>query len=243
MKLLSIGNSFSQDAHRWLNELAKNMGIELETVNLYIGGCSLYRHYRNMLSEEKAYDFILNGSRSGLSVSLKEALLSDEWDFVVLQQCSPMSGDEESYYPYVTELAEYVRKMAPGAKLFVHETWSFSADCSRFELTQFKTREEMIPAVKKAYKKAEKAIKADGVIPSLDAMNKLYDEIGSKAYRDGFHCSLGVGRYMLGCVCFMSFFEKEPNWGVYRDLDVDISESEISLAENIAKEMFDKCKK
>ena len=48
---------------------------------------------------------------------------------------------------------------------------------------------------------------------------------------------------MLGCVCFMSFFEKEPNWGVFRDLDVDVSESEISLAENIVKEMFDKCKK
>ena len=242
-RILFISNSFGEDATRYLYGIARAAKEDVKVVTLYIGGCSLYRHYRNMLSEEKAYDFILNGSRSGLSVSLKEALLSDEWDFVVLQQCSPMSGDEESYYPYVTELAEYVRKMAPGAKLFVHETWSFSADCSRFELTRFKTREEMIPAVKKAYKKAEKAIKADGVIPSLDAMNKLYDEIGSKAYRDGFHCSLGVGRYMLGCVCFMSFFEKEPNWGVYRDLDVDVSESEISLAENIVKEMFDKCKK
>ena len=43
MKLLSIGNSFSQDAHNKLHALAKANGVTLETVNLYIGGCSLER--------------------------------------------------------------------------------------------------------------------------------------------------------------------------------------------------------
>ena len=242
-KILFISNSFGEDATRYLYGIARAAKENVKVATLYIGGCSLYRHYRNMLSEEKAYEFILNGARSGLSVSLKEALLSDEWDFVTLQQCSPLSGNEESYYPYITELAEYVRKMAPEAKLYVHETWSFAEGCSRFGQTDFETRSEMIPAIRKAYKKAEKAIKADGVIPSLDVMNELYAEIGDKTYRDGFHCSLGVGRYMLGCVCFMSFFEKEPNWGAYVDFDVDVSDDEIALAEKIAKETVDKCKK
>lgn len=37
MKILSIGNSFSQDAHKWLHKLAKVNGVEFEIANLYIG--------------------------------------------------------------------------------------------------------------------------------------------------------------------------------------------------------------
>ena len=235
-KILLISNSFGEDATRYLYGIARAAGEDVKVVTLYIGGCSLYRHYRNMLSEEKAYEYIFNGVRSGLSVSLKEALLSDEWDLVTLQQCSPKSGDSESYFPYITELAEYVRKMAPEAKLYTHETWSFAEGCSRFGYTNFTTREEMIPAVKASYVKAAEAINADGTVHSLEAMNRLYDAIGDRAYRDGYHCSLGVGRYMLGCLMFMSFFGKEVEGNTYRDFDVEISEDDISLAQKIAKE-------
>jgi hypothetical protein len=234
-KILLISNSFGEDAARYLYGIARAAKERVKVVVLYIGGCSLYRHYRNMLSEERAYDYIIDGIRSGLSVSLKEALLSDEWDYVTLQQCSPLSGNEESYFPYITELASYIRKMSPAAKLYIHETWSFAEGCSRFGLTGFKSREEMIPAVKKAYKKAYGAINADGVLPSLAAMNQLYDSVGEQAYRDGFHCSLGLGRYMLGCLCFMTFFGIDVEGNTYRDLDVDITEEEVLLAQKTAK--------
>lgn len=234
-KILLISNSFGEDATRYLYGIARAAGENVKVVTLYIGGCSLYRHYRNMLSEEKAYEFILNGHRSGLSVSLKETLLSDEWDYVTIQQCSPLSGNEESYFPYINELAAYVRKMAPAAKLYVHETWSFAENSTRFALTPFRTRDEMIPAIKKAYKKAETAINADGVIPSLEAMNKLYAEVHDRTYRDGFHCSLGLGRYMLGCLCYITFFEKDIEGNTYRDLDVDIAEEDVLLAQKTAK--------
>ncbi|MGN1128615.1 MAG: DUF4886 domain-containing protein, partial [Candidatus Flemingiibacterium sp.] len=44
LKVLSIGNSFSQDAQRWLHDIAAADGVELLAKNLYIGGCSLERH-------------------------------------------------------------------------------------------------------------------------------------------------------------------------------------------------------
>ena len=235
-KILLISNSFGEDATRYLYGIARAAGENIKVVTLYIGGCSLSRHYRNMLSEEKAYEFILNGCRSGLFVSLKEALLSDEWDIVTLQQCSPLSGDAESYYPYITELAAYVRKMAPAAKLYIHETWSYAEGSARFDKTAFATRGEMIPAIKKAYKKAVKSIDADGIIPSLEAMNRLYAEIGEKTYRDGFHCSLGVGRYMLGCLFFAIIFERDVTGNTYRDFDEPVSEEELALAQKIAKD-------
>ena len=44
VKILAIGNSFSQDATRYMKEIAQSMGLEMLVVNLYIGGCSLEQH-------------------------------------------------------------------------------------------------------------------------------------------------------------------------------------------------------
>ncbi len=38
LKILSIGNSFSQDAQRYLYDISKSNGEEIKNVNLYIGG-------------------------------------------------------------------------------------------------------------------------------------------------------------------------------------------------------------
>ena len=54
-KIIVIGNSFGTDITRYLYGVARSEGVDLKVVNLYIGGCSLYRHYRNMLSEEPVY--------------------------------------------------------------------------------------------------------------------------------------------------------------------------------------------
>ena len=61
MNVLSIGNSFSQDAQRYLHQIAEVDGGNIQCVNLYIGGCPLSKHYQNMLSEERAYLLETNG--------------------------------------------------------------------------------------------------------------------------------------------------------------------------------------
>ena len=48
-KILSISNSFGEDATRYLYGLARSEREEIMVVTLYIGGCSLYRHYRNCM--------------------------------------------------------------------------------------------------------------------------------------------------------------------------------------------------
>ena len=91
MQVLSIGNSFSADAQRYLHRIALADGVELKTCNLYIGGCSLETHHRNMLSEERAYELQANGFPTGFKVSIKEALLNRKWDVITLQQASLIS--------------------------------------------------------------------------------------------------------------------------------------------------------
>lgn len=111
MKLLSIGNSFSTDAHSWLHQIAESYGDKIHAVNLYIGGCSLARHYNNLLSGEQAYEAWVNGTFSKKS-SIQDAL-QEKWDVITLQQVSSLSGMPESYEPYLTALYNEVKKQTP----------------------------------------------------------------------------------------------------------------------------------
>lgn len=43
MKVLAIGNSFSNDAMRYLHGIAKADGVDMKTVNLFIGGWSAFK--------------------------------------------------------------------------------------------------------------------------------------------------------------------------------------------------------
>lgn len=74
MNVLTIGNSFSQDATRYLNKIAKSDGIDIDVVNLCIGGCPLSRHYSNIQTDEKAYEMEYNGDDIGEKASLKETI-------------------------------------------------------------------------------------------------------------------------------------------------------------------------
>ena len=84
MNILSIGNSFSEDATRYLHRIAKRGEAEINNVNLYIGGCSLERHARNMHSEKPSYEIQYNGENTGFYISLKDALLNRHWDYATL---------------------------------------------------------------------------------------------------------------------------------------------------------------
>ena len=53
-KILAISNSFGVDANRYFHGVCRSAGEDIKVVTLYIGGCTLYRHYRNMLSGEAA---------------------------------------------------------------------------------------------------------------------------------------------------------------------------------------------
>ena len=208
MKILSIGNSFSQDAHKYLHDLAKREGVNLKAVNLYIGGCSLRTHYLNMLEDLAAYNYEYNGEFVGLKASIKQALLSENWDVVTLQQVSTLSGKFETYSPYIEELAKYVKKYCPHSKIAIHQTWAYAeTSVDRITSQGFNNPKEMLSSIINAYDNAAKLICADGIIPCGQAMMKALDLGIGKIHRDEIHASFGCGRYLLA-LCWYKYFTK-----------------------------------
>ena len=74
MKVLSIGNSFSQDAHKYLHKLAASNGLDINTVNLYIGGCTLEQHWQNITADRAEYDLEYDGGEAFGKISIQHSI-------------------------------------------------------------------------------------------------------------------------------------------------------------------------
>ncbi|MBP5216814.1 MAG: DUF3795 domain-containing protein [Bacilli bacterium] len=56
LKILFLGNSFSDDTVQWMPDIAEALGIPVKVENLYIGGCSLQTHLENIQEDKPAYE-------------------------------------------------------------------------------------------------------------------------------------------------------------------------------------------
>ena len=234
MNILCIGNSFSQDATRYLHQIARADGVKLNAYNLYIGGCSLERHYRNMLSDGAAYQLDINGTSTPFFVSLKQALLAQSWDYISVQQASVQSDDFDNYEPFLTALCDYVRKCAPKAKLIMHQTWAYSNDSPRLK---YESHDAMFTKIRAAYEQAAGTIKADLIIRSGETMSALVAAGLEPVYRDGYHASYGVGRYALGLTWYKALTGADVSLNSFSDLDDDVSADMISTIKSIVMQL------
>ena len=101
LKILAIGNSFSQDAMQMLYEIAKKEGYaEVVLGNLFDAGCTLAGHVENLTTKAGAYSYQFNNTGRWVSTSnttLEYGLKAQDWDIITLQQGSPDSGLVETY--------------------------------------------------------------------------------------------------------------------------------------------------
>ena len=233
INVLSIGNSYSSDAHTYIHPIAKADGVELNTVNLYIGGCSLYMHYVNMLSGEKCYALEVNGTNTRFNVSLKEALLNRNWDVITLQQASFLSVNYSEYQPYLNELAAFVRRMVPKAKLSIHQTWAYEQGSVHLNnLDGYINQKDMFNDLKNAYDKAASDINADFIIPSGAVFQDLLESGIEKVHRDGSHASLGCGRYALGLLWYKMITGNCIDKNSFSLFDEEITPSQIQIVKS-----------
>lgn len=207
MKILAVGNSFSQDATTFLHQAAAAQGIGLTAVNLYIGGCNLETHWRNWTRDEVAYEEQINGQATGRLVSIRAMLREGGWDAVVTQQASHDSGWMDTYEPFLGYLLQAFKQEAPNARLLLQETWAYEIGSDHGAFPRYHCdQQEMYTRLRACYTAmAEKyglslipcgdVIQAARALPPFDVRNG-----GRSLCRDGFHMSYGYGRYLLACV-------------------------------------------
>jgi hypothetical protein len=215
LRILAIGNSFSNDGMEHLPALLENMGIEnVELARLHIGGCSLERHVKCYNTQEAAYEFYHSKAgenrwvKSEEMVPMQHALEMGEWDIITLQQVSGQSGKYESYVPHLDRLIAIVSKAQPQAELVWHMTWSYAKESTHGDFPNYdRDQQKMYKAITDCVHRLKKEFKAiKNIIPSGTAIQSLRQSAINNSpkdfTRDGYHMDLGAGRYALACTWY-----------------------------------------
>ena len=221
---LSIGNSFSEDALEHAHAIAAADGIDWETINMDIGGCTLERHWKSFAEDIPDYDYEHNGKVERTGVLLREVLLDGKYDIITFQQGSHMSGKPESYQPWLTDLAAAVRKLQPDAKFYMQETWAYDWACQYHYFADYgRDQHVMYERIRDAYGKASASIGAE-LIPVGDVIQHIRDNVSgfdtrqggiTLNYEDGFHLHQPYGRYLNSLVWYTVLFGADVRTNTY----------------------------
>ncbi len=216
IKLLAIGNSFSDDAiEYYLSGLAEANGDTLIIGNMYIGGCSLEKHYNNSVNNSPDYSYrkIVDGIKTTTpNYRLIDAIGDEEWDYISFQQVSSLSGQYESYFPYLEQLMNFAKKYSsnPDMEIILHATWAYAqtsthAGFANYDNNQMSMYNAIIDASGRAARKSDIKI----IIPAGTAIqNGRTSSLGDTFCRDGYHLELNYGRYTASCAWYEKLFEK-----------------------------------
>lgn len=116
VKILTIGNSFADNATRYLEEITTSVpGKHIQIGKANLGGAPLDRHTDFIHQSKLDPTFKPYSGRS-----LQEWLELDQWDFVTIQQVSHKSFKAETYHPYVDELIRFIQCHALDAEILIH---------------------------------------------------------------------------------------------------------------------------
>ncbi len=253
MNILAIGNSFSEDATYYVHKIAKSANVDVTVVNLYISGCSIETHVKNIIEDNDAYRYELNGEHTDRVVSIKTALTEREWDVVTVQQCSRFSGVLSSCKD-LNVILEYVKKYAKNAKIYFHQTWAYEANATHKHYSTYScSQKKMHKAIVKTVKKACKIYGIKNVIKSGELVGEIrknplfnVNKGGQSINRDGYHLSLVYGRYLVGLLWFKVLLDGDIDKvsfvptvddiiNGYKKDNFECDENKISLVRNTVK--------
>jgi hypothetical protein len=189
LKLMHIGNSFSQNSTQYLPELAKAGGKKITIFAAVKGGCSLQCHAdllqlaQQNKPEGSGYGIAQDrqsaeGAMQG--VSLSDALKAEPWDIITVQQGSRQSFVTASYEPHGERLIAQIKRDAPDAKILLHKTWAYHDGHRMFKEQQNKKKPvnhvDMHNQLTQAYNRFAARYRL-AIIPSADAMSLAYQQL------------------------------------------------------------------
>ena len=230
LKVLDIGNSYTQDAQTYLPEIIAASGIDTDF--------SLYRAFRPSASfktwvdcwndSDNGYysiDFCAGTSLGGISGSgsasdgalFRKALQSVKWDIILIHQVSTYSNDYSLWEGngaggYLQELIRIIRVTNPQATIGYLMTHSYRgsywANTEGSSLLRWRNTAEATKQLKQEYG-------IDFIIPYGTAVQNLRASSLNDGYEfseDGTHMGDGLGDYVAGCCYFESLLA--PRYGV-----------------------------
>lgn len=237
IKILAIGNSFSEDAiENYLFELAAAENIKMVIGNLVIGGASLEQHWQNANENSPLYNYrkiFENGDRTDTpNTTLEYGIRDENWDYISFQQVSGKSGKYVTFIIPLTALLEYVRNNTScnETKYVLHQTWAYDKESNHPDFTNYNNDQEiMYKSIVETYSKVGEKFNINLIVPSGTAIqNGRNTIIGDNFTRDGYHLNFVIGRYTAACTWFESITGINVVGNSFKPSELSRSEAEIA---------------
>lgn len=238
IRILALGNSFSVDAiEENLHELGEAAGKTIIVGNLFIGGSSLTTHWTNASGNIPAYSYrkiIETGEKiTTEKTTLLSAINDEKWDYISFQQSSGNSGRYDTYFPYFTDIVNYVKanNEYSGTTYTHHHTWAYPANSTTASFASYYKSNQLVMfnAILDAVYRATEQVGIEFIIPVGTAIqNARTSFIGDNLNRDGHHLNY-LGQYIAAC----TWFEKLTNISVVDNnyVPITITKEEAKAAQ------------
>lgn len=219
VRVLTIGNSFANNAATYLRSIAKADGENLILGKANISSTAFDSHTRIYKEGKASYPLSVTGKVVPFNCTLAECLEIEEWDFITIQQVSFKSHLYDTYQPHMQNLANIIKKHAPQAKVILHQTWAYTEKCERLidsSNSYYKkyfngmTQEEMFDGIVDASKQGSEAVGCR-VFPSGLAFQLVRRQIPDSTIEgiggflnqngDGYHAN-EKGKFLAGAVYY-----------------------------------------
>lgn len=213
LRILGWGNSFTDDGMAYLPDLLEAAGIHNVILGrLYIGGCSLERHCRELADTLDSYIYyksVANEWRTVSSRSSAIAGLADEpWDVVVTHQVSGLSGRYETFHPWLEQMMQAVRTYSPNKRTAVawQQTWAYARSSTHPDFPNYAcSQDSMYRAIAGCVQQLLCDTPLRIFVPSGVAIQDLRMAAAADSLdftRDGYHLDYRMGRYTAACCWF-----------------------------------------
>ncbi len=222
LRILAVGNSFSNDGTEYLPDLLEAAGIHNVILGrLYIGGCSLERHCREYTAGSHAYTYYSSGPENRWTqykdASMLDGVKDEPWDIITMQEQSGISGTYGNIRTWLPRLMEILQRECtnPEAVLVWHETWAYAVNSNHGDFPRYgKDQGRMIEGIRSCVDSLQADFGIGTVIPCGDALQLARESRLNNAgkvpedtpvydlTRDGYHLNRQFGRYLAACTWF-----------------------------------------
>lgn len=232
LRVLDIGNSYTEDAIHYLPLLTKHSGVDVSDMCLYkaVRGGASFKNWCDIYCDNdstKSYSITkvlggLNANISGIAATgngekFRNTLSNNEWDLIIIHQVSTYAPyfekwEEDGDAGHLSELIQLIRQHQPNATigfLLVHSYWDgYGGNKEKSSFERWKL-------IVESTRKLSENYNIDFIIPYGTAIENLRASSLNNEYDltiDGTHCASGLADYTAACCYFESLLA--PRYGI-----------------------------
>ena len=226
LRVLAIGNSFSDNSLYLIKDVLKGLNVNDTTYSVYGAAhtAASLQHWVEVAEQGEVVKLTRWGGKKIDTVegTLPE-ILSQMWDVIILLQYSLLSTDYYTFNPWLNKMEELIKRNCPNPHVAL--AWQMSWSYKDYRLNKYTSYERWL-LIAKATKEMLTNDGIDILIPVgtaiQNARNTTLNTIGQLT-NDGWHLNNGVPRYIAACAVVQTLFA--PVYGI----NISDDRSEIQL--------------